>query len=286
MANRTPTLRQRRLGAELRRMREQAGFGGSHLAQLLGVTAALVTQMENGKSAVSPERLREIAEACMCLNEPLIDALAEMAGDREPGWWDEYRGLLAAAPIDVAEIEGHARRLRSFTIGFVPGLLQTASYATAVFAKGYTPLSDQELDRRVNFRLRRQQLVRAGETPYSALVHEAALRIQYGGPAILRGQLESLIKDSELPGVSLQVVPFDTADFPGPSENLAFAEGPVPELDTVQADSSHGSHIFDSPAQLAGYRAIFRRIEAVALPESESRDYIRSIVEEMNDTYA
>ncbi|MFD7453231.1 helix-turn-helix domain-containing protein [Kitasatospora sp. NPDC059827] len=285
MANRIPTLRQRRLGAELRRMREQAGFGGSHLAGLLGVTPALVTQMENGKSAVSVERLNEIAEACMCVNTPLVEALADMTRERNVAWWDEYREELSAAPIDVAEIEGHAKRLKSFTIGIIPGQLQTSSYATAVFARGFTPLSDREIERRMNFRLRRQQIFRSGETPYLALVHEAALRIQYGGPTVLRSQLDSLVKDSELPGISLRVVPFDTADFPGPSENLLYAEGPVPELDTVQADSSHGSHIFDSPAQLAGYRAILERIEAVALPESESRDHIRSIMKEMNDRY-
>ncbi|MFD4398849.1 helix-turn-helix domain-containing protein [Kitasatospora sp. NPDC058478] len=285
MALRIPTLRQRRLGAELRRMREQAGFGGSHLARLLGVTAALVSQMEIGKSAVSVARLHEIAEACMCANAPLVEALADMARERDPAWWDEYRAALAAAPIDVAEIEGHAKRLKSFTIGIIPGLLQTNSYATAVFARGFTPLPDREVDRRVNFRLRRQQIIRSGETPYTALVHEAALRIQYGGPEVLRDQLDSLVKDSELSGVSLRVVPFATANFPGPSENLLYAEGPVPELDTVQSDSSHGSHIFDSPAQLAGYRAILERIEAVSLPESESRDHIRSIMKELNDRY-
>ncbi|GAB7182752.1 helix-turn-helix transcriptional regulator [Kitasatospora sp. Ki12] len=285
MALRIPTLRQRRLGAELRRMREQAGFGGSHLARLLGVTPALVSQMEIGKSAVSVARLHEIAEACMCANAPLVEALADMARERDSAWWDEYRTTLAAAPIDVAEIEGRAKRLKSFTIGIIPGLLQTNSYATAVFATGFTPLPEREVDRRVKFRLRRQQIIQAGETPYTALVHEAALRIQYGGPTVLREQLESLIRDSERPAVSLRVVPFATANFPGPSENLLYAEGPVPELDTVQADSSHGSHIFDSPAQLAGYRATLERIEAVALQESESRDHIRSIMKEMNDRH-
>ncbi|MER6301506.1 helix-turn-helix transcriptional regulator [Kitasatospora sp. NPDC001539] len=285
MALRIPTLRQRRLGAELRRMREQAGFGGSHLARLLGVTPALVSQMEIGKSAVSVARLHEIAEACMCANAPLVEALADMARERDAAWWDEYRTALAAAPIDVAEIEGRAKRLTSFTIGIVPGLLQTNSYATAVFATGFTSLPDREVDRRVKFRLRRQQVIRSGETPYTALVHEAALRIQYGGPAVLKEQLDSLVRDSELPNVSLRVVPFATANFPGPSENLLYAEGPVPELDTVQADSSHGSHIFDSPAQLAGYRAILERLKAVALPENESRDHIRSIMKEMKDRH-
>ncbi|MGA5820549.1 helix-turn-helix domain-containing protein [Kitasatospora sp. NPDC094028] len=281
----TPTLRQRRLGAELRRMREQAGLGGSQLARELGISPGQMTQMETAKIGVSPERLRIVAAACKCDNQPLIDALAALAGERTKGWWEPYRGTVGTDTIDVAEMDGHARRLSTFTIAFIPGLLQTRSYATAVFATGYPPLPDHEVDRRVDFRLHRQQIVRSGETPYLALIHEAALRIQYGGPTVMREQLDSLVKDSELPGVSVRVVPFDTADFPGPSENLAYAEGPVPELDTVQADSSHGSHIFDAPAQLASYRAILGRIESVALPESESRDYIRSIAKEMINRY-
>ncbi|MFE2110288.1 helix-turn-helix domain-containing protein [Kitasatospora sp. NPDC059463] len=279
MANRqNPTLRQRRLGAELRRIREQAGLGGNQLAGLLGVTPALVTQMENGKSAVSEERLRAIAAACMRADDPLIDALAGMTGEQDPRWWEAYRQDLPKVPIDVAEIEGHAKRITTFTIAFIPGLLQTDAYAAAVFANGYPTLLDHEVDLRVEFRRRRQRIVRSGETPYLGIIHEAALHIRYGGPTVLHEQLEALISDSELPGVSLRVIPFDTPNFPGPSENLTYAEGPVRELDTVQADSSHGSHIFDTPAQLAGYRAILERLKAASLAENESRDYIRSII--------
>ncbi|GAA2268685.1 helix-turn-helix transcriptional regulator [Kitasatospora cystarginea] len=282
---RDPTLRQRRLGAEMRKMREQAGLGGSQLARALGLNPTQVTQMEAGKIGVSAERLRTVAAACMCDNQPLIDALAGMATERVKGWWEEYRGVLSTDPLEVAEIEGHATRITTFTIAFIPGLLQTSSYAASVFAKGYPRLPQHEVDLRTTFRLRRQQIVRSGETPYSAFIHEAALRIQYGGPGVLSEQLGSLVEDSEHPGISVRVVPFDTVDFPGPSENLTYAAGPVPELDTVQADSSHGSHLFDSPAHLASYRAILERIAAVALPEDESRDFIRCIMKEMKDRH-
>ncbi|WP_380280693.1 helix-turn-helix domain-containing protein [Kitasatospora purpeofusca] len=286
MANRqNPTLRQRRLGAELRRIREQAGLGGNQLAGLLGVTPAMVTQMENGKSAVSEDRLHAITAACMCVNEPLIEALASMTGERGTGWWEEHRQELPRIPIEVAEIEGHAKKITTFTVTLIPGLLQTVSYATAVFAKGYPPLPKHEVDLRVNFRRRRQQIVRSGEMPYLGIIHEAALHIQYGGPIVLREQLESLVRDSELPGISVRIVPFETANFPGPSENLTYAVGPVPELDTVQADSSHGSHIFDVPAQLEQYRGILERVESVALAEGESRDRIRSTIKEMTARY-
>ncbi|WP_369183542.1 helix-turn-helix domain-containing protein [Streptomyces sp. Y1] len=280
MALRTPTLRQRRLGAELRRMREQAGFGGSHLARLLGVTPALVTQMENGKSAVSEERLREIATACMCGNEPLIDALVGMARERETGWWEEYRERLPADLLDVAAIEAHAERVSTYSITFLPGLLQTPAYAASVFARAVPPLPRSEIDLRLAFRLQRQQIVQGGATPYTAFIHEAALRMQFSGPEALADQLGALIDHSESSGISVRVVPFKIESLPGPSENFVYIDGPVPELDTVQIDISFGCPLFDAPADLASYREILGRMASVALAEDESRDFIRSIKKE------
>ncbi|TQF02640.1 helix-turn-helix transcriptional regulator [Kitasatospora acidiphila] len=279
-----PTLRQRRLGVELRRMREQANLGGSQLARLLGCAPAQITQMETAKTGISVERLYTIAELCMCTNEPLLNALADIITDRaKPGWWEEYRGVLPTDFLDVAELEGHARELTSFAMAFVPGLLQTQSYANALFTKGLLPLPPQEIDLRTTFRMRRQDVVRSGKTPYSALLHEAALRSQYGGGTVLCDQLTSLVEDSEHPGISIRVVPFEVVGFPLPSEELAHMAGPVPELDTIQADASYGSHLFDSPAQLGRYRATLERIGSIALSETESQDFIRSIMKEMQD---
>ncbi|MFB7613174.1 helix-turn-helix domain-containing protein [Kitasatospora sp. NPDC056181] len=280
-----PTLRQRRIGAELRRMREQAGFGGSHLARTLGVTPAQVTQMENGKTGVSVERLRAIAAACMCANQPLIDAIADMIGERGKGWWDEYRPSLTTDLLDVAEIEGHAERISTYTITFIPGLLQTPAYAASVFARAIPPLPQSEIDLRMAFRLQRQHIVRSGSTPYTAFVHEAALRMQFSGPTVLAKQLGTLIHDSESPGISVRVVPFDIESLPGPSENFTYINGPVPELDTVQIDFSFGCPLFDAPAQLASYREILARMESVALSEEDSRDFIRSVMKEIENKH-
>lgn len=136
-----PTLRQRRLGVELRRMREQANLGGSQLARLLGCAPAQITQMETAKTGISVERLYTIAELCMCTNEPLVNALADIITDRGArGWWEEYRGVLPTDFLDVAELEGHARELTHFAMTYIPGLLQTRSYANALFTKGLLPL--------------------------------------------------------------------------------------------------------------------------------------------------
>ncbi|WP_101380619.1 helix-turn-helix transcriptional regulator [Kitasatospora sp. GP30] len=282
MARTNPTLRQRRLGAELRRMREQAGFGGSELGRAVGMNPAQVTQMESGKIGISVERLRTIAATCMCVNEPLIDALAEIITERgKSGWWEEYRDVLATDFLEVAELEGSARTLTGYTTSFIPGLLQTGSYSSALFAQTYPPLPHHEIDLRTAFRMQRQRVVRSGAKPYTVFVHEAALHMQFGGPKVLTEQLAALVIDSELPNVSLRVVPFSAGVVPSPSENFTLAAGPIPELDTAQMDTGHGNQYFDAPAHLARFRALVSQMNGTALSEDDARELIRSVKEQM-----
>ncbi|MER6300928.1 helix-turn-helix transcriptional regulator [Kitasatospora sp. NPDC001539] len=281
-----PTLRQRRFGTELRRMREQAGFGGSELGRLVGMNPAQVTQMESGRIGISADRLRTIAAACNCANRPLIDALAEIVAERGRGWWEEYREVLTTDFLEVAEIEHHAKALAVCTTTYIPGLLQTGTYASAVFARIYPPLPRKDIDVRTAFRVQRQQVIRSGKIPLRAFIHEAALRMQFGGPRVLADQLDALVEDSMENGISIRVVPFDVDTYPGAGENVTFAEGPVPELDTVQMDVSQGTLFFDAPADLAKHRAIFARMASTALSEDGSRDFIRSIKKELEAKYA
>ncbi|MGA5818273.1 helix-turn-helix domain-containing protein [Kitasatospora sp. NPDC094028] len=281
-----PTLRQRRVGTELRRMREQAGLSGSQLALQLGIHGAQVTQMETGKSGISVERLRTMAAACLCDNQPLIDALAGMVSERGKGWWEEYRDTLTIDFLEVAELEGHAERITFCNTVYMPGLLQTRAYASAVFARLVPALPSEEIETRTAFRLRRQEVVRSGATPLRAFIHEAALRMQFGGPLVLIDQLAALLDDSERPGISVRVVPFAVDTFPGAGENLTYIEGPVPELDTVEVDVSQGALFFDSPANLAKHRTIFSSLDTNALSEERSRDFIRTIMKEMKSIHA
>ncbi|MEU6966885.1 helix-turn-helix transcriptional regulator [Kitasatospora aureofaciens] len=277
-----PTLRQRRLGAELRRMREQAGLGGSQLARALGINPAHVTQMESGKTGISVERLRTIAALCMCVNEPLIEALAEIITDRDKGgWWEEYRGRLSQHFLEMAELEHGAHGLSTYTMAFIPGLLQTTAYASAVFARGFPRLPQHEVDLRTAFRIQRQHVVRSGRTPYSAYIHEAALRMQFSGPEVQAEQLGSLIEDSERPTISIRVVLFDVDTLPVNHENFTYLEGPIPELDTAQMDSGLDSMLYDAPAHTAQFRSLLKRIESAALSEQESREFIQSIKKDM-----
>ncbi|MFE4976421.1 helix-turn-helix domain-containing protein [Kitasatospora sp. NPDC056651] len=282
-----PTLRQLRLGAELRRMREQAGLGGSQLARALGINPAHVTQMESGRTGISVERLRTIAALCMCVNEPLIEALADIITDRDKrGWWEEYRGRLSQDFLEIAEIEGPARGLSTYTMAFVHGLLQTDAYASAIFARSYPRLPGHEVELRTAFRLRRQHVIRSGSTPFAAYIHEAALRMQFSGAKVQAEQLGALVEASDQPNIAIRVVLFDADTIPLPNENFTYVEGPVEELDTVQADSGVGNLLFDAPAHTARFRSLLAQIGSAALSEGESREFIRTIQKDMERTHA
>ncbi|MEV7211997.1 helix-turn-helix transcriptional regulator [Kitasatospora cineracea] len=276
----SPTVRQQRLGIELRKMRTQADMTPRAMAAELGTDLPKISQMESGKAGISAERLRSWAAASKCDNPELVDALVAMAQDRGRHWWDEYRGRLSTGFLDTAELEWHSGGITSWATTYIPGLLQTAPYASAVFARIRPALPRHEIDMRTAFRVLRQGVSVGGEKPCKAFVHEAALRMQFGGAAVLRSQLASLLEDSERPNVTIQAIPFDVDTFPGAGENLYYAAGLVPELDTVQIDLSQGPQFIHAEAELNTYRKMITEVGEVALSPQKSRDFIRRIMKE------
>ncbi|WP_030660449.1 helix-turn-helix transcriptional regulator [Streptomyces rimosus] len=272
------TARRLRLGAELRKLRELAGLSSTEAGRLLGTNQAQISNIESGRFGVSGERIRAMARNYDCADEPLLNELITMAGARRRGWWEEYREVLPAGLLDLAEMEHYAAGLRVAHTVHIPGLLQTPEHAREVFRQGVTPLTPPEIEHRVSFRIKRQTvLYRNAPAPYRAVVHEAALRMKFGGPTIARPQLERLLETSERDGVTIRVIPFDAGAFPGSGQSVYYIDGPVPHLDTVQLDQSHGPVMLDAEAQLSKYRKLLERMEAVALGKRESRDFIQAI---------
>ncbi|MDX2931130.1 helix-turn-helix domain-containing protein [Streptomyces ipomoeae] len=279
MAARTsPTERQKRLGAEVRRMRTSAGVSAEYAAGLLGVDRGKISHIESGVRAISPERLRTLACNCDCQDERYVEALAEMAQPGQRGWWDKYRGTLPQGLLDIAELEAHAVRMRAAYSVHIPGLLQTSDHALAIFRVVIPQLPEHEIALRLAHRVERQHVLDSDNpTPFTAIVHEAALRMRFGGREVARAQLEHLLKKSEQDNITLLVIPFEAGAFPGAGQTVLYAEGPVPQLDTVQIDNSHGPDFLYADTQLAKYRAHLDWMEGIALSPSASRDFIRDI---------
>lgn len=277
-----PTARQVRLGAELRKLREEAGLSAKDVAGLLNSSSTHMSQIEAGSSGISEERLRRLASHCACPDEELIEALVAMAVERTRGWWEEYRGVLPPVFLDVAELEHHAAFLREVVITHVPGLMQTPDYARAVFEYMVPELPLSELTPRVEHRMRRRSTLEGDNAAtYETIIHESALRIRVADRKVARAQLMEIVRHIEEESATVHVVPFDTDGFAGASSAMMYVGGPLARLDTVLRDSPHGTAFLDTESQLRRFRQLFHKVEKTALDPAASRDFVRQVAKEL-----
>ncbi|UGY95109.1 helix-turn-helix domain-containing protein [Streptomyces gobiensis] len=279
----TPTTRQERLGVELYRMREAAAMTARDAAKLLGVDPAKISHIEAGRVGVSEERLRRLAAFYSCSDTALIDALSAMTHEqRGQGWWEEYRGILPAPFLDLSELEHHASYLQAIQITDIPGLFQTEDYARAIFGCTVPQLPQAELEARVAHRMERQKILLREEPPtYEAIIHEAVLRMHFGGRKVVRAQLAHLLEQGDRPGITVRVVPFTTEEYMGANRTMLYAGTAVPKLDTVQIETAVGVTFLDAESQLKRYRTLFQTAEIAALGVTESHDFVHAISREL-----
>lgn len=278
-----PTARQARLGAELRKLRERAGKTARESAGLLSTDQAKISHMEAGRIGVSEERIRRLATFYNCDDEPLIAALCDIAAEhRGQHWFDDYRGILAPGFLDIAELELHATALRSMQSVTLPGLFQTENYARALFEGVMPKLPPDEVEARVEHRRKRIGIFERDTPPqFEAIIHEAALRMRFGGRKVAREQLEYLMEVSHLAPVTVRVIPFTSEDFIEVTQPVLYAHGVVPQLDTVQIDAAFGGRFLDAEADLKKYRTLLEIAEHASLDPDESRQLIHHIAREM-----
>ncbi|MDW4910928.1 helix-turn-helix transcriptional regulator [Streptomyces sp. ADMS] len=279
---RHPTARQVRLGAELRKLRDAAGLKATEAATLLGVSSTQMSQIEAGVAGVSEERVRRLAANYACPDSELIDALVAMTTDRHRGWWEEFRGVLPTAYLDLSELDHHATFRHDVAVIHVPGLFQTEAYAHALFSYMNPEFPEGELKHRVNHRMKRKVIIE-GPNPirYETVIHEAALRIRVAGRAASQAQLGRILELSEESHVTVRVIPFGLDDFAGAGSTMVYLGGAVPCLDTVVRDAPHGTVFIDSQAQLEHFRKLFRRVKAASLTPEQSRDLIHRMAKEV-----
>ena len=200
-----PAVRRRKLGEELRSLRHTTGLTSREAAQLLGWHQSKVSRIETGASGVTPADVSRLLDAYgvddrqLC---SLLEALAGSAGGGGTGWWHAYRGLIPPQYRDFISLESQAGTVRTLETSVVPGLLQTADYARAVTTASLDGLPAGQLDSLVDVRLARQGVLRADPPlKLSAVLDEAVLRREVGGPRVMSEQLRHLSQVAQLPHV-------------------------------------------------------------------------------------
>ncbi|MEV5201655.1 helix-turn-helix transcriptional regulator [Streptomyces sp. NPDC053720] len=278
-----PTARQARLGCELRKLREQAGRTAREAAGLISTDQAKISHMEAGRIGVSEARIRRLASFYACDDAALIDALCAISREhRGQFWWDEYRGVLAPGFLNIAELEHHAGFMRCLQSVTLPGLVQTPEYARALFEGVLPKLPEDEVEARVEHRMRRQAVLDREEPPkFDVIIHEAGLRMRVGGREVARGQLLRLLEATDRPDVSVRVIPFASERFVEVTQTVLYAGGVVPQLDTVHIDTPfRGAHL-DAAADLNRYRMQLDFAQQVSLTPEESQSFVHHLARDL-----
>src|SRR5215469_11471508 len=162
----SPSLRRRRLAAELRRLRDQSGLSTTDAAKKLGWQASRLSRIETRQSGITAPDLRKLLNAYGVEGEEYRAHLAELARRvNERGWWQKYAGLIGTNYADLIGLEAEARTIRSYEQELVPGLLQTPEYAQAVFRVGRPTDTNAELKRWVEVRIERQEVLVRSDPP-------------------------------------------------------------------------------------------------------------------------
>ncbi|CAM5635149.1 helix-turn-helix domain-containing protein [Streptomyces hirsutus] len=275
-----PAVRRRKLGAELRSLRTSAGFTSGEAARLVGWHQSKVSRIETGTSGVKPADVRLLLDAYGLADVQLRELLLVLAGSDDNGgrhhWWHAYRGVLPPTYRDFISLESQASAMRTLETTVVPGLLQTPEYARAVTEAALEGASEERLDTLVEVRLARQDVLRADPPlELSAVLDEAVLRRQVGGPGVMTRQLERLVEAARLPQVRLQVLPFTAGahiGVTGPFVIFSFSR--TSDLDVVVLDHLTSSLYLEWKEDLRAYSEAFNALSVHALSPEDSLDFI------------
>ncbi|MFG3499029.1 helix-turn-helix domain-containing protein [Streptomyces sp. NPDC047928] len=277
-----PAVRRRKLGEELRGLRLAAGLTSREAARLVGWHQSKVSRIETGTSGVTHVDVTRLLDAYGVDDlrlRALLETLAGAADGSRTGWWHAYRGVIPQQYRDFISLEAQACAARTLETSVVPGLLQTPAYARAVTRAALEGLPTQTVDSLVRVRIARQEVLR-GERPLrlEAVVDEAVLRRQVGGPGVMREQLRALLEPARLPHVRLQVLPFATGGYVGLSGSFVIFSFPnISDLDVVVLDHLTSSLYLERTEDLEAYGAAFRTMQAHALTPEDSLDLIAGI---------
>ncbi|MFJ9725890.1 helix-turn-helix domain-containing protein [Streptomyces sp. NPDC101209] len=279
-----PAVRRRKLGTELRALRTAAGLTSGEAARQVGWHQSKVSRIETGASGVKPADVRLLLDAYGVTDSQLREFVLVLAGSDESvgrhHWWHAYRGILPPTYRDFISLESQASAMRTLETSVVPGLLQTPEYARAVTRAAVDGLDDERLDALVEVRLARQDVLRSDPPlELTAVLDEAVLHREIGGPDVMARQRERLLEAARLPQVRLQVLPFAAGAHVGVTGPFViFSFSSTFDLDVVVLDHLTSSLYLERKEDLEAYTQAFNALRNHALSPEDSLDYIAATV--------
>jgi transcriptional regulator with XRE-family HTH domain len=287
----TPTVSRRWLAAELRRLREKAGKTLDEVAGVLECSRAKVSRIELAQVSVHPREV-EVILALYGAPPEEREELVQLARQarRKSWWWHDYRDLDQDWPrkqVAFVDYETAATSIRTYQTVLVVGLFQLEDYARAAIRTIRVDLSDEEVDRHVELRLKRQRLLEEENSPELWVVlDEGVLRRPIGGPDTMRQQLNFLSEVADHTKVRLQVLPYSAGEHPGLDGAftiVGFSEGgfsEISEKDMIQLENTLSDQYLNDPNAVKRYIELFEGICENAYGTERSQDFILEVSKE------
>ena len=276
-----PTVRRRRLGSELRRLRESQSIKLEEVADRLGLAPSTLSRIETGKAPTRTAYLNALLELYGVDDPGQCQVLLEMARDgHRKGWWALWDGVLPTGFGIYVGLEAEAASLRVYEAQVVHGLLQTEDYARAVMSTVRRRQNADEVERLVQLRMQRQDVLHRPEPlDLWLILDEAVVRRMAGASRIMREQLEYLYEACQWPNVTLQVLGFGSGMHPALGGSFAIIEFPERlDPDVVYTEGVTGqAYIEERDREVRAQSEAFDLLRASALPPVESALLIRSI---------
>ncbi|MFF8640280.1 helix-turn-helix domain-containing protein [Streptomyces sp. NPDC015345] len=276
------TTRRRQLGAMMRKLRARKGLTLEEAGALVGVSKATVSRYETQAGPV-----KWLVVDALCREYAATDAerraVVALAKDvRQQGWWRSFTDSIPESMNLLLTLEDEAVREDHFSCVYVPGLLQTRAYSTAVQYANEMRLAPVEIERLVDIRMKRQEILERPNPPRLwAILDESVIRRVVGSPSTMRGQLDRLLEANESPGITLQVLPFSKGAHSAALGSFVIIGGTEAALDVVYVDLHTGSLFLEKDEELERYRLAFDYLRAQALDMETSSSMIQRVRKEL-----
>ncbi|CAL9663720.1 hypothetical protein SUDANB176_07116 [Streptomyces sp. enrichment culture] len=280
-----PTLLKMLVGVQLAGFREDAGLAQDQAARAVGFSAAKLSRIESGKGRRPPTEsdVRALLELYRTDDYEASVLLKLLRRAGEPGWWQRYDKRLMPEWFDrLVGLQEAAATIRTFEIQYVPGLLQTAAYTRAVVERGLPNAPASEVQRRVELRMRRAELLlREGAPQLWAVIDESILLRVLGGSEVMREQLAHLVRMAERPNVTVQIVPLDVTNASAPAIPVTYLRfGGLDLPDVVYLEHIRSANFLEDRDETEEYRIALDRLADEALEPRESVDLLRRTMRE------
>lgn len=277
----SPTVRRRRLAAELRRLRERAGLIGEQVAERMGWSASKVSRIENAHTTPRPSEIKELLLLYGIDGKYAEQLLALAREANRKGWWEGYSGALPDAHTEYIGLEAEAKSSLQWGPEFAIGLMMTEAYTRQMIrdnTRSIAPIPPGEIERRIEARMIRQQILKR-DPPFKLKValDESVLRRRVGSNGTMRAQLDQLLAQSEYDNINLRILPLDAPHpiITGGFNLLQFGEAhDVSYRDVVYVEHLTGSLYFEEERETYQYHLAFERLSDFSATPEESRNII------------